>query len=72
MKAGKEDMIGILSARSCTSPTTVEAADRFHEEVVAPVVAWGAARVDVEVKRECPSEAGQPMPVLASRSWAVS
>lgn len=62
MKAGKEDMIGILSAVELYLAEDHEATDRFHEEVVGFVVAWGAARVDVDVTREFPSEAGQPMP----------
>ena len=62
MKVGKEDLIGILSAVELSLAEDHAAIDRFHEEVVASFVAWGAERGDVEVAREFPSEAGQPMP----------
>lgn len=62
MKVGKEDMVGILSAVELYLAEDHEATARFHEEVVAFVLAWGAGRGDVEVAREFPSEAGQPMP----------
>lgn len=62
MKVGKEDLIGILSAVELSLAEDHAAIDRFHEEVVASFVAWGAERGDVEVAREFPSEAGQPIP----------
>ena len=62
MKVGKEDMVGILSAVELYLAEDHEATDRFHEEVVAFVIAWGTGRDDIEVTREFPSEAGQPMP----------
>jgi L-seryl-tRNA(Ser) seleniumtransferase len=61
MKVGKEDMIGILSAVELYLAEDHVATDRFYEEAVAFVFAWGAGRADVEVVREFPSEAGQPM-----------
>lgn len=62
MKVSKEDMIGILSAVELSLAEDHPAIDRYLEEVVALFVAWGAGRGDVEVVREFPSEAGQPMP----------
>lgn len=62
MKVGKEDLVGILSAVELSLAEDHAAIDRFHEAVVAFFVAWGAGRGDVEVAREFPSEAGQPMP----------
>jgi uncharacterized pyridoxal phosphate-dependent enzyme len=62
MKVGKEDMVGILSAVELYLAEDHEATDRFHEDVVAFVIAWGTGRDDIEVTREFPSEAGQPMP----------
>jgi L-seryl-tRNA(Ser) seleniumtransferase len=62
MKVSKEDMIGILSAVELSLAEDHEAAARFLDDVVAFFVAWGAGRSDVEVVREFPSEAGQPMP----------
>jgi L-seryl-tRNA(Ser) seleniumtransferase len=62
MKVSKEDLIGILSAVELSLAEDHQAIDRFHEDVVAFFVAWGAERADVDVVRDYPSEAGQPMP----------
>lgn len=62
MKASKEDLVGILSAVELSLAEDHEAIDRFHEAIVAFFLAWGAGRSDVEVTRDFPSEAGQPVP----------
>lgn len=62
MKVGKEDLVGILSAVELSLAEDHAAIDRFHEAIVAFFLAWGAGRGDVEVTRDFPSEAGQPVP----------
>ena len=62
MKVGKEDLIGILTAVETALADDEAATIEGYERVVRHVIDWGNARTDVDVIREVPSEAGQPMP----------
>jgi len=62
MKVGKEDLIGILAAVEAALADDEAAIIEGYERAVRHVIAWGNGREDVDVVREFPSEAGQPMP----------
>ncbi|HXI81469.1 MAG TPA: aminotransferase class V-fold PLP-dependent enzyme [Verrucomicrobiae bacterium] len=62
MKVGKEDLIGILTAVEIALAEDEAATIDGYERAVRHVIEWGNARHDVDVVRETPSEAGQPMP----------
>ena len=62
MKVGKEDLIGILAAVEAALADDEAAIIEGYERVVRQVIDWGNRRADVDVVREFPSEAGQPMP----------
>jgi len=62
MKVGKEDLIGILTAVETALADDEAATIEAYERVVRHVIDWGNSRTDVDVIREIPSEAGQPMP----------
>ena len=62
MKVGKEDLIGILAAVEAALADDEAAIIDGYERAVRHVIDWGNGRVDVDVVREFPSEAGQPMP----------
>ena len=62
MKVGKEDLIGILAAVEAALADDEAAIIEGYERAVRHVIAWGNGRDDVDVVREFPSEAGQPMP----------
>jgi D-glucosaminate-6-phosphate ammonia-lyase len=65
MKAGKEDMIGLLAAVEWYLRQDHDALLRRYEDQVAHVIGWGSRRTDVIVSREPLGEAGQPTP----RAW---
>jgi D-glucosaminate-6-phosphate ammonia-lyase len=62
MKVGKEDLIGILTAVETALADDAAATNNGYERAVRHVIDWGGGRTDVDVIREVPSEAGQPMP----------
>jgi D-glucosaminate-6-phosphate ammonia-lyase len=62
MKAGKEDIVGLLAAVEWYLRQDHDALARRYEEQVAHVVAWGGRRSDVDVTHEPTGEAGQPTP----------
>ncbi|HEX5823893.1 MAG TPA: aminotransferase class V-fold PLP-dependent enzyme [Candidatus Limnocylindrales bacterium] len=62
MKVGKEDLIGILTAVETALADDEAATIDGYERIVRHVIDWGGGRPDVDVIREVPSEAGQPMP----------
>ena len=62
MKVGKEDLIGILTAVEMALADDEAAIIEAYERDVRTVIDWGNGRPDVDVIREVPSEAGQPMP----------
>jgi uncharacterized pyridoxal phosphate-dependent enzyme len=62
MKVGKEDLIGILTAVEIALADDEAATIDGYERAVRHVIDWGGGRTDVDVIREVPSEAGQPMP----------
>jgi len=62
MKVGKEDLIGILTAVEIALAEDEAATIGGYERAVRHVIEWGDTRDDVDVVREMPSEAGQPMP----------
>jgi L-seryl-tRNA(Ser) seleniumtransferase len=62
MKVGKEDLIGILTAVELALADDEAATIEGYEQDVRHVIDWGNARADIDVVREVPSEAGQPMP----------
>lgn len=62
MKVGKEDLIGILTAVEMALADDEAASIDGYERMVQKVIDWGNRRADVDVVREVPSEAGQPMP----------
>lgn len=62
MKAGKEDLIGLLAAVEWYLAQDHEALGRRYEAMVEHLVAWGRGRSDVAVTRVPYGEAGQPTP----------
>jgi uncharacterized pyridoxal phosphate-dependent enzyme len=62
MKVGKEDLVGILTAVETALADDEAATIDGYERAVRLVIDWGGGRTDVDVIREVPSEAGQPMP----------
>jgi L-seryl-tRNA(Ser) seleniumtransferase len=62
MKAGKEDLIGLLAAVEWYLGQDEAELDRRYEAVVDHLVRWGRSRGDVTVDRVPYGEAGQPTP----------
>jgi L-seryl-tRNA(Ser) seleniumtransferase len=62
MKAGKEDIVGLLAAVEWYLRQDHQAFARRYEAQVAHIVEWGSARGDVNVAHEPLGEAGQPTP----------
>ena len=62
MKVGKEDLIGILAAVEWYLSQDHEALARRYEAIVEHLVDWGRERMDVNVVRDTPGQAGQPTP----------
>jgi L-seryl-tRNA(Ser) seleniumtransferase len=62
MKAGKEDIVGLLAAVEWYLAQDEAGVLQRYEAMVEHFVAWGAARNDVSVTREPFGEAGQPTP----------
>ena len=62
MKAGKEDLIGLLAAVEWYLIQDEAELTRRYEAVVDHIVAWGRHRGDVSVDRVPYGEAGQPTP----------
>ena len=62
MKAGKEDLIGLLAAVEWYLAQDEAELDRRYEAIVDHVVRWGRNRGDVTVDRVPYGEAGQPTP----------
>ena len=62
MKAGKEDLIGLLAAVEWYLAQDEAELDRRYEAVVDHFVRWGRNRGDVTVDRVPYGEAGQPTP----------
>jgi D-glucosaminate-6-phosphate ammonia-lyase len=62
MKAGKEDLIGLLAAVEWYLGQDPAVLSRRYEEVVDHFLAWARDRTDVHVNREELGEAGQPTP----------
>jgi len=62
MKAGKEDLIGLLAAVEWYLAQDHSALAARYDSVVDHFLAWGHTRVDVTVTREELGEAGQPTP----------
>jgi L-seryl-tRNA(Ser) seleniumtransferase len=65
MKAGKEDIVGLLAAVEWYLRQDHEAIARRYEDQVAHIVEWGGGRPEVTVSRVKLGEAGQPTP----RAW---
>jgi D-glucosaminate-6-phosphate ammonia-lyase len=65
MKAGKEDIVGLLAAVEWYLRQDHEAAATQYEQQVEHVIAWAHRRTDVVATREPIGEAGQPTP----RAW---
>jgi uncharacterized pyridoxal phosphate-dependent enzyme len=65
MKAGKEDIIGLLAAVEWYLRQDHEALANRYEDQVEQVIAWARGRADVVATREPIGEAGQPTP----RAW---
>jgi D-glucosaminate-6-phosphate ammonia-lyase len=62
MKAGKEELIGLLAAVEWYLRQDQAALSRRYEAVVDHFLTWARDRTDVEVTREELGEAGQPTP----------
>jgi D-glucosaminate-6-phosphate ammonia-lyase len=65
MKAGKEDLIGLLAAVEWYLRQDHNALARRYAEQVRHIVEWGSGRPDVTVTSVASGEAGQPTP----RAW---
>lgn len=62
MKAGKEEIAGLLAAVRWTLDQDEQALLQFYEEMVIRIIATFASDPRVSAMRSFPSEAGQPMP----------
>ena len=62
MKAGKEDLIGLLAAVEWYLVQDESELIRRYEAAVDHIVGWGRNRGDVTVDRVPYGEAGQPTP----------
>jgi L-seryl-tRNA(Ser) seleniumtransferase len=62
MKAGKEDVVGLLAAVEWYLGQDHAALNRQYARIVDHFVVWARNRRDVEVTREELGEAGQPTP----------
>jgi len=62
MKSGKEEIVGLMTAVRRYLDLDHEALSRRYEEQVRHVVESLSGRPHVTVRRDFPSEAGQPMP----------
>jgi len=62
MKAGKEDVVGLLAAVEWYLGQDHPALNRQYARIVDHFVTWARNRRDVEVTREELGEAGQPTP----------
>jgi D-glucosaminate-6-phosphate ammonia-lyase len=62
MKAGKEDIVGLLAAVEWYLAQDHVAMGRQYDRIVRHLVTWGDGRRDVRVTREELGEAGQPTP----------
>lgn len=62
MKAGKEEIVGLMTAVRRYLDLDHEALARLYEEQVRHVIESVAGRPHVAARRDFPSEAGQPMP----------
>jgi uncharacterized pyridoxal phosphate-dependent enzyme len=71
MKAGKEDLVGLLAAVEWYLAQDEDAELGRLEAMVAHIVWWGANRSGVTVTREAMGEAGQPTPraLVAFDGW---
>jgi uncharacterized pyridoxal phosphate-dependent enzyme len=65
MKAGKEDIIGLLAAVEWYLAQDHDALARRYEDQVKHIVRWASGRTDVIATRDPTGEAGQPTP----RAW---
>lgn len=62
MKAGKEDIIGLLAAVEWYLAQDHDALSKRYEGQVEHIVRWARGRTDVVATRESSGEAGQPTP----------
>lgn len=62
MKAGKEEIVGLMTALRIYLDTDHEAVMRTYEEQVASVIEAFRNVPGISARRDFPSEAGQPMP----------
>jgi L-seryl-tRNA(Ser) seleniumtransferase len=62
MKAGKEDIIGLLAAVEWYLAQDHDALAKRYEDQVHHIVGWARGRTDVVATRESSGEAGQPTP----------
>ena len=72
MKAGKEDLIGLLAAVEWYLAQDEAEQIRQYEAAVDHIVRWGRSRGDVSVDRVPYGEAGQPTPRVHIRLTTAS